>query len=116
VTVSEDAKIKILDLVEGRPIFTLYGPRTGVLATAFSQDGKLFATGGKDMELLIWEPVLIPYSEEELMQDYKENSVPASTSKPMHSSSKIIEDTLSKTASRSGSTSKTSTSSRQTIH
>lgn len=74
VTVSEDAKIKILDLVEGRPIFTLYGPRTGVLATAFNSDGKLFATGGKDMELLIWQPTLIPYSEEEIAQDHKENS------------------------------------------
>lgn len=81
VTVSEDAKIKILDLIEGRPIFTLYGPRTGVLATAFSSDGKLFATGGKDKELLIWKPTLLPYTQDEL-QDYKENAPTSSATEP----------------------------------
>ncbi|ODN02101.1 POC1 centriolar protein A [Orchesella cincta] len=111
VTVSEDAKIKILDLVEGRPIFTLYGPRTGVLATAFSPDGKLFATGGKDRELLIWEPVLLPYSEDEIATDSnKENSSGASKASERAS----VAGTESRNISRSGS--KTSASSRQTIH
>jgi WD40 repeat protein len=61
VCVSEEPKIKILDLIEGRPIFTLYGPRKALYATAFNPNGTLFATGGKDEELLIWKPVLIPY-------------------------------------------------------
>lgn len=90
VAVSEDAKIKILDLVEGRPIFTLYGPRTGVLATAFSHDGKLFATGGKDMELLIWEPTLISYSEDEIMQEHRKSDVTNSSSKTKDSIPSIM--------------------------
>lgn len=112
VAVSEDAKIKILDLVEGRPIFTLYGPRTGVLATAFSSDGELFATGGKDMELLIWKPTLISYTEDEV-QNQKENSRSRSTSSSRsHSERKRV--SASNPASRT--TSKSSVSSRQTIH
>ncbi|CAL8073735.1 unnamed protein product [Orchesella dallaii] len=38
VTISEDAKVKFFGLVEGRPIFTLSGPRSGILTTAFSPD------------------------------------------------------------------------------
>jgi len=66
ITVSEDATIKILDVVEGRPIFTLYGPSTGLHAVSCSQQGDLFATGGKDKDLLIWQPTLIPYFEQEV--------------------------------------------------
>ncbi|CAG7734757.1 unnamed protein product [Allacma fusca] len=62
VTVAEDANIKILDLVEGRPIYTLHGPREALYAVAFSKDGSLLATAGKDKELLIWEPSLVPYN------------------------------------------------------
>lgn len=123
VTVSEDAKIKILDLVEGRPIFTLYGPRTGVLATAFSSDGKLFATGGKDMELLVWQPTLIPYSEEEVVQDHKENSFMGAVHSEQELSRKHSDKRASeqRSKSRSHSSSKPSSASgsshsRQTLH
>jgi len=39
VTGGSDAKIKVLDLVEGRPIVTLLGPRTAVSDVAFNKDG-----------------------------------------------------------------------------
>ena len=71
VCVSDDKKTKILDLIEGRPIFTLYGPRDGLCAVAFKSNGSLFATGGKDKELHIWEPVLIPHEEEEDSENTK---------------------------------------------
>jgi WD40 repeat protein len=39
VTVGEDAKIKILDLIEGRPTVTLLGPRTTLNHVAFNNNG-----------------------------------------------------------------------------
>jgi len=82
VCVSEDSKIKILDLIEGRPIFTLHGPRKGLCAVAFNASGSLFATGGKDQELLVWEPTLVPYdcNSNETEPSCKENAVVSSCS------------------------------------
>lgn len=51
LSVSDDGTTKILDLLEGRPIFTIKGHAKQVTAVQFSKDGKIFATGGKDSEV-----------------------------------------------------------------
>lgn len=51
LSVSDDGTTKILDLLEGRPIFTMKGHTKQVTAVQFSKDGKIFATGGKDNEV-----------------------------------------------------------------
>lgn len=51
LTVSDDGTTKILDLLEGRPIFTIKGHTKQVTAAQFSKDGKIFATGSKDNEV-----------------------------------------------------------------
>lgn len=48
---SRDGQAKILDLLEGRPIYTLLGHDNAVTAVAFSHDGKRFATGGSDRQV-----------------------------------------------------------------
>lgn len=44
-----------MDILEGRPIYTLKGHTGGISSVSFSSDGKYFASGGRDKELLIWE-------------------------------------------------------------
>lgn len=51
VTGSEDGSTKILDLLEGRPVYTLVGHDDAVTAVAFSHDGENFATAGKDKQV-----------------------------------------------------------------
>uniref|UniRef100_A0A672SJB8 POC1 centriolar protein homolog B n=1 Tax=Sinocyclocheilus grahami TaxID=75366 RepID=A0A672SJB8_SINGR len=52
---SSDSTMKILDLLEGRLIYTLHGHKGPVLAVAFSRDGDLFASGGADSQVLMWK-------------------------------------------------------------
>lgn len=65
-TVAEDQTVKILDVIEGRPVFTMFGHSQGVTSVSFSTDGMVIGSGGRDSRLLIWEPVVIPYGTEEL--------------------------------------------------
>lgn len=51
ITGSEDGSTKVLDLLEGRPIYTLVGHDDAVTAVAFSGDGDDFATAGKDKQV-----------------------------------------------------------------
>lgn len=44
-----------MDLLEGRPIYTLKAHKDGVSAIAFSPTGEFFASGGHDQQLLIWK-------------------------------------------------------------
>ncbi len=46
---------KILDLLEGRDIFTIQGHNKGVTAVKFSRDGKYFGTGSIDKHLMLWQ-------------------------------------------------------------
>lgn len=50
ITGSEDGSTKVLDLLEGRPIYTLVGHDDAVTAVAFSGDGSNFATASKDKQ------------------------------------------------------------------
>lgn len=47
--------LQILDILEGRPIYTLKGHTGGISAVSFSPTGEYFASGGRDNELLVWE-------------------------------------------------------------
>lgn len=47
--------LQILDLLEGRPIYTLKGHANGVTAITFSKDGDYFASGSSDRQLFVWK-------------------------------------------------------------
>jgi len=66
ITISEDKTLKILDVIEGRPIFTIFGHKGGLKGIGISPDGILVGTGGEDRSLFIWKPVIIPYTDNEL--------------------------------------------------
>ncbi|XP_076641798.1 proteome of centrioles 1 isoform X2 [Halictus rubicundus] len=57
LTASTDSTMKVLDLLEGRPIYTLKGHANGTSVTsiAFSSNGEYFASGGADRQLLMWK-------------------------------------------------------------
>lgn len=45
----------MLDLLEGRPIYTLKGHNSSVTSIAFSQCGDYFASGSSDCQLFVWK-------------------------------------------------------------
>ncbi|NXH19929.1 POC1B protein, partial [Bucco capensis] len=55
ITASTDGTLKILDLLEGRLIYTLHGHKGPVLSVAFSKGGEKFASGGADVQVLLWK-------------------------------------------------------------
>ncbi|CAL7937136.1 unnamed protein product [Xylocopa violacea] len=57
LTASDDSTMKVLDLLEGRPIYTLKGhaTNTSVKSITFSSNGDFFASGGADHQLLMWK-------------------------------------------------------------
>lgn len=46
---------QIIDLLEGRPVYTLQGHDGPVRAVAASADGNYFASGGEDKQVLVWK-------------------------------------------------------------
>ena len=42
---------QLLDLIEGRPVYTLRGHAGSVTAAAFNRDGDYFASGGMDKQV-----------------------------------------------------------------
>merc|ERR1711892_1515828 len=52
---SQDGKIKIYDLLEARPIYTLSGHQNQVTAVSFSHKGDYFTSGGQDSQILVWK-------------------------------------------------------------
>ncbi|XP_036011774.1 POC1 centriolar protein homolog B isoform X1 [Mus musculus] len=54
VTASSDGTVKMLDLIEGRLIYTLQGHTGPVFTVSFSKDGELLTSGGADAQVLIW--------------------------------------------------------------
>lgn len=46
---------QILDLLEGRPIYTLKGHESGITSVTFSPNGDYFASGGMDHQLFVWK-------------------------------------------------------------
>lgn len=51
LSASEDCTMKIFDLLEGRPIYTLSGHKGAISAAAFSFSGEHFASGGADEQV-----------------------------------------------------------------
>ena len=51
LSASEDSTMKIFDLLEGRPIYTLSGHKGAITAAAFSSSGDQFASGGADEQV-----------------------------------------------------------------
>ncbi|KAF6772130.1 hypothetical protein AHF37_09122 [Paragonimus kellicotti] len=54
LSASDDATLKIFDLLEGRPLYTLQGHTGPVTAAAFSASGDHFASGGNDEQVFLW--------------------------------------------------------------
>lgn len=55
LTCGKDGKVRIVDVVEGRPIYTLGGHDGEVTCIKFSPDGDYFATGGTDNLVMVWK-------------------------------------------------------------
>lgn len=51
LSASDDSNMKIFDLLEGRPIYTLSGHKGSITAAAFSSTGDQFASGGADEQV-----------------------------------------------------------------
>jgi centriolar protein POC1 len=47
LTGSTDGTLKVLDIMEGRMVYTLHGHNGPVNSVAFAQDGTRFASGGQ---------------------------------------------------------------------
>lgn len=46
---------QVLDLLEGRPIYTLKGHSDSVTSITFSEEGNYFASGGSDCQIFVWK-------------------------------------------------------------
>lgn len=64
LTGSSDSTMKIFDLRKGSLLYSLYGHEGIVQAVNFSKDGTLFATGGTDCNLILWDSNLIDPEQE----------------------------------------------------
>ena len=64
VTASSDATLKIFDLRKGTLMYSLYGHEGTVNAVNFSRDGTLFASGGSDCNVILWDSNLVDSDQE----------------------------------------------------
>jgi WD40 repeat protein len=55
LSASEDASVKVWDLVNGTVIKTLFGRSTVVWRVAISPDGRLAASGSGDNTVCVWD-------------------------------------------------------------
>ena len=55
VSGSNDAKIKIYDLLQARTIYTLSGHQSQVNSVGFSPGGEHCVSGGQDNHILVWK-------------------------------------------------------------
>nr|AAR16318.1 DKFZP434C245-like protein [Tetraodon nigroviridis] len=78
ITGSSDSTVKILDLLEGRLIYTLHGHKGPVFTVAFSRDGDLFASGGADGQMLMWRTNFDTKPDLSVLQQHSRRSSPDS--------------------------------------
>ena len=55
ISSSADCTLKVLDILEGRLVYTLHGHEGTVNCVQFSPDGKQFASGGSDEQVIVWK-------------------------------------------------------------
>lgn len=55
ITASSDSTLKILDVMEGRLLYTLHGHQGPATTVAFSRTGEYFASGGSDEQVMVWK-------------------------------------------------------------
>ncbi|TNJ29827.1 WD40 repeat protein [Giardia muris] len=55
VSAGVDGTARVLDLVQGRPLYTVRGHDGGINCVCFCPDGSVFATGGDDGRLMLFE-------------------------------------------------------------
>lgn len=65
--------LQIIDLLEGRPIYTLQGHEGPVTAVSASYDGQYFATGGVDKQVLVWKANFVDCVSEKDNEDLDES-------------------------------------------
>lgn len=59
ISTGKDGKVIIVDVMEGRPLYTLGGHQGAVFCVRFSADGEFFASGGADRHIMVWKANLI---------------------------------------------------------
>jgi centriolar protein POC1 len=70
---------KVLDLLEGRDIYTISGHHDAVTAVKFSKDGEYFVTGSKDKHLMVFKSnitVNLSAKDDETESSFEELSAP----------------------------------------
>ncbi|XP_022911652.2 POC1 centriolar protein homolog B-like [Onthophagus taurus] len=55
LTSGGDGTMKIVDIMEGKPLYTLEGHNMGVKTAVFSKSGDMFASGGFDKHVMVWK-------------------------------------------------------------
>ncbi|KAK9884775.1 hypothetical protein WA026_009005 [Henosepilachna vigintioctopunctata] len=55
LTSGKDSKVRIIDVMEGRPIYTVGGHEGPVTCVKFSTNGEYFVTGGDDKYVMVWK-------------------------------------------------------------
>ncbi|KAJ8943876.1 hypothetical protein NQ318_019358 [Aromia moschata] len=55
LTAGKDGKLRIVDVMEGRPLYTLTGHKGAVNTCKFSVNGDFFASGGADQSVSFWK-------------------------------------------------------------
>lgn len=54
LTSGQDCNLRIVDIMEGRPLYTL-SDKGGIKTCKFSSNGNFFASGGTDRTVVVWK-------------------------------------------------------------
>ncbi|CAJ0963250.1 unnamed protein product [Ranitomeya imitator] len=76
LSASNDGTVKVLDLLEGRLLYTLHGHQGPVLSVAFSRDGDQFASGGTDAQVLVWKTNFDQFANKEMNKVQEKRLIP----------------------------------------
>ncbi|KAJ4439632.1 hypothetical protein ANN_07760 [Periplaneta americana] len=63
--------LQVMDLLEGRPIYTLQGHEGSITSVAFSANGEYFASGGADQQILVWKT---NFDRQDLLREFPQQS------------------------------------------
>jgi centriolar protein POC1 len=73
----KDGKLIVVDVMEGRPLYTIGGHEGAVNCVRFSQDGEYFASGGSDRHVMVinFDCALFHPIKKRILQVWKTNFV-----------------------------------------